>query len=175
MGCQHGFHNKSQRSCPNINKRSADGAKKFCKMASILHDPLESDDLEAIRSILGDETNKTQLGDDFIFQRGIQGETRGELPLPIFCNQLLLLLGFFCNHLEELQTVLYEVEWITNNAPFNISLHKQYQNMFNTQSYFSGRLLLNSLNTTSTLVTNITILSSTTDKINRISNHFWYK
>ena len=26
-------------------------------------------------------------------------------------------LGFFCNHFEELQTVLFEVELIINNAP----------------------------------------------------------
>ena len=58
-------------------------------MASILHDPLESDDLEAIRSILGDETNISYFKGEFRGRRG------GELPLPIFCNRLLLLLGFF--------------------------------------------------------------------------------
>ena len=36
-----------------------------------------------------------------------------------------------------------------------------------------GRELLYSSNTTSTAVRNLTVLSSTTDKINRISNHFW--
>ena len=36
-----------------------------------------------------------------------------------------------------------------------------------------GRQLLNSSNTTSTEATNLTVLSSTTDKINRITNHFW--
>ena len=35
-----------------------------------------------------------------------------------------------------------------------------------------GRHLLYSSNTTSTVVRNLTVLSSTTDKINRISNHF---
>ena len=35
-----------------------------------------------------------------------------------------------------------------------------------------GRQLLYSSNTTSTVVRNLTVLSSTTDKINRISNHF---
>ena len=36
-----------------------------------------------------------------------------------------------------------------------------------------GRQLLYSSNTTSTVATNLTALSTTTDKINRISNHFW--
>ena len=35
----------------------------------------------------------------------------GVLALPIFCNHLL-----FCNHFEELQTVLFEVELNINNA-----------------------------------------------------------
>ena len=33
-------------------------------------------------------------------------------PLPIFCSHL-----FFLNHFEELQTVLFKVELIINNAP----------------------------------------------------------
>ena len=36
-----------------------------------------------------------------------------------------------------------------------------------------GRQLLYSSNTTSTVATNLTALSTTTDKINRISNQFW--
>ena len=44
--------------------------------------------------------------------------------------------------------------------------------MLNTQS-FVGRLLLYSSNTTSTVVRNLTVLSTSTGKINRISNHFW--
>ena len=36
-----------------------------------------------------------------------------------------------------------------------------------------GRQLLHSCNRTSTVVTNLTVFSSITDKINRISNHFW--
>ena len=37
---------------------------------------------------------------------------------------------------------------------------------------FGGQLLY-SCNRTSTAVTNLTVLSSITDKINRIRNHFW--
>ena len=33
----------------------------------------------------------------------------------IFCSHLLVV--FFCSHFEELQTVLFEVELIINNAP----------------------------------------------------------
>ena len=35
---------------------------------------------------------------------------------------------FFCNNFEELQTVFFEVELITNNATINICLSKYYQN-----------------------------------------------
>ena len=38
----------------------------------------------------------------------------GVVHPPYFSNHLLL---FFCNHFEELQTVLFEVELIINNAP----------------------------------------------------------
>ena len=37
---------------------------------------------------------------------------------------------------------------------------------------FGGQLLYSS-NTTSTIFTNLTVLANTTDKMNRISNHFW--
>ena len=45
--------------------------------------------------------------------------------------------------------------------------------MFNTQLFVFGRQLLQSSNTKSTVAANLTVLLSTTDKINRISNHFW--
>ena len=60
---------------------------------------------------------------------------------------------FFCDHFEELQTVLIQVKLIVNHLLF-------------------GRQLLCYSNTTSTVDRNLTVLSSTTDKINHISNHF---
>ena len=45
--------------------------------------------------------------------------------------------------------------------------------MFNTQLFVFGRQLLQSSNTKSTVAANLTVLLSTTDKINCISNHFW--
>ena len=41
-----------------------------------------------------------------------RGGHRGCVPPLFFCNHL-----FFCSHFEELQTVLFEVELIINNAP----------------------------------------------------------
>ena len=38
-----------------------------------------------------------------------------------------------------------------------------------------GRQLLCNSNTTSTVIGNLTVLSNTTDKINRISNHFGHR
>ena len=79
----------------------------------------------------------------------------------------------FCNHFEELQTVLFKVKLIANNTP----LIYIYQNTIETclipNHLLFDRQLLYSSNTTSTLVRNLTFLSSTTDKINRISNNFW--
>ena len=90
---------------------------------------------------------------------------------PLFyCNHL-----FFCDHFWELQTVLIEVKLISNNAP----LKYFYPNTIKTCSALNhlmfGRHLLYYSNTTSTAVRNLTILLSTIDKINRISNHFWQR
>ena len=52
-------------------------------------------------------------------------------------------------------------------------LPKYYRNSTNTQPFVFGRQLLYSSNTTSTIATNPTVLSSTIDKINCTSNHFW--
>ena len=51
--------------------------------------------------------------------RGREGGAQGERALPIFCN-----------HFEELQTMLFEVEEIINNAPLIYVYPKYYQNMF---------------------------------------------
>ena len=81
---------------------------------------------------------------------------------------------FFSNHFEELLTVLFKVELIINYAP--ISLTYVYPNAIETcltpNHFIFGRQLLYSSNTTSTVVRNLTVLSSTTDKINPISNYF---
>ena len=83
-------------------------------------------------------------------------------PLSYYLQSLV-----FCNHFEELRTMLFEVELIINILP------KYYQNMLNTQNLLFARQLLLSSNTTLTVATNLSVLSSTTDKVNRISNPFW--
>ena len=95
------------------------------------------------------------------------GEGAGGAP-PFFCNHLI-----FCNHFEELQTVLLEVEPITNNKPLAYVYPNTMETCFTPNHLFFGRQLLYSSNTTSTVVRTLTVLSSTTKKINRISNHFW--
>ena len=87
--------------------------------------------------------------------------------LPIFCNHL-----FFCNHFEKLQTVLSELELIINNAPLTYVYPNTIETCLTPNNLLFGRPLLHSSNTTSTVVRNLTVLLSTTDKINRISNHF---
>ena len=66
MDCLYGFPDTNQHSCSNINILPTEGAKQFYKMGSMMDDSPQSDDLEAICSILEDETNKNQLAGDFI-------------------------------------------------------------------------------------------------------------
>ena len=79
---------------------------------------------------------------------------------------------FFWNHFEELQTVFFEVELIINNKLLTYVYPNTIKTCFTPNHLLFGRQLLYSSNTTSTVVRNLTVLSSTTDKINRISNHF---
>ena len=94
------------------------------------------------------------------------GWGRGARPPSYFCSHL-----FFCNHFEELQTVSFEVELIINNAPLKHVYPNIIEIYLKPNHLLFGRQLLYSSNTTSTVVTNLTALSSTTDKINRVSNH----
>ena len=45
--------------------------------------------------------------------------------------------------------------------------------MFNNQPFVIWQTVIIFFNTTSTVLTKLTVLSSTTDKINHISDHFW--
>ena len=76
----------------------------------------------------------------------------------------------FCNYFEELQTDLFEVELIDNNAPLTNVCPNTIETCLTPSHLLVDRQLLYSSNTTSiTIVKNLTVLSSTTDKINRIS------
>ena len=90
--------------------------------------------------------------------------------LSIFCSHLL-----FSNHFEELQTVLFEIELIINNAPLTYVYPNTIKTCLTPNHLLFGRQLLYCSNTASTVIRNLTVLSSTTDKINRISNHFWHR
>ena len=65
-----------------------------------------------------------------------------------------------------------EVELIINNAPLTNFYPNTIKTCLTPNHVFFDRQLLYSSNTTSTAVSNLTVLSSTTDKINRISNDF---
>ena len=55
-------------------------------------------------------------------------------------------------------------------------LPKDYQNLYLTPNYLLfGKQLLCYSNTTSAVIWKLTVLSNTTDNINRFSNHFWHK
>ena len=98
------------------------------------------------------------------------GGDTGDVHLPFYCNHLR-----FCNHFEELKTLLMEVKLIINNAPLTYVYPNTIKTCLTLNHLLFGRQLLYYSNTTSTVVRNLTVLSSTTDKINRISNHFWHR
>ena len=83
--------------------------------------------------------------------------------VPLFLQSL----DFF----RSLWRTTNRVKLIINNAP-EIRLPIYYQKIFQLNRLSFGRQLLCYSNTKSTVVINLTVLSSTTDKINLISNHF---
>ena len=68
---------------------------------------------------------------------------------------------FFCNHFEELQTVLSEVGLIINNVPLTYVYPNTIETCLTPSHLLFGTQLLYSSNIKST------------DKINRISCHIW--
>ena len=92
------------------------------------------------------------------FTRG--GERVAHVPHPLFLQSLV----FFCNHFEELRTVLFKVELIINNAPLTYAYPNTIKTCLTPNHLLFGRQLLYSSNTTSTVVRNLTVLSSTTDQ-----------
>ena len=100
-------------------------------------------------------------------QRRIQsGEGRAPSPFLFFA-----ITAFFWSQ-EELQTVLFELELIFNNAPLKYVYPNTIETYLTPNHLLFDRQLLYPSNTTSAVVRNLTVLSSTTNKINRISNHF---
>ena len=80
----------------------------------------------------------------------------GGVPSPCFLQSIV-----FCNHFEELQIVLFEVELIINNASLTYVHPNTIETCLTPNHLLFGRELLYSSNATST------------DKVNCISNHFW--
>ena len=82
---------------------------------------------------------------------------------------------FFCNHLFFLEITLKNCKLffsIINNVPLTYVYPSTVETCLTPNYLLFGRQSLYSCNTTSTTVRNLTVLSSTVDKINRISNHF---
>ena len=69
--------------------------------------------------------------------------------------------------------MLIEVKLISNNAPLTYVYPNTIKTYLTPNHLLFARVLLCYSNTTSTVVRTLTVLSSTTDKINRISNQFW--
>ena len=81
---------------------------------------------------------------------------------PFFGNHL-----FFCDHFEELRTVL-KLNWsIMMDVPLTYVYPNTIKTYLTLNHLLFGRQLL--------CYSNITVLPSTTDKINCISNHFWHR
>ena len=96
------------------------------------------------------------------------GKGAGGACVPYFLQSLV-----FCSPFEELQTELFEVELIINNTSLTYVDSNTIRICLSPNHLIFGRQLLYSSNKTSSVITNLTVLSSTTDKINSIINHFW--
>ena len=103
-------------------------------------------------------------------QKRIQWGVRGARHPPP--HRFWLVISFLCNHFEELQTVLFEVELNINNAHLTYPYLNTIETCLIHNHLLFGRQLLYSSNTTSTVVRKLSALSSNTNKINRISNYF---
>ena len=108
------------------------------------------------------------------YRGGFRGGAR-DVPPPL----LFFLFVFFCNylffdHFEELQTVFIEVKLIINNAPLTY-VYPNAIKTYLTPNHLLFRRELCYSNTTPVVIRNITVLSSITDKINRINKHFCHK
>ena len=100
-------------------------------------------------------------------QRWIQGEAWGHAP-----SQFFVVTCFYTITLKNYE-LLFEVKLIINNALLAHVYPDTIKTCLTPSHLLFGRQLLYSSNTTSAVVRNLTIISSTTNKINRISNHFW--
>ena len=94
----------------------------------------------------------------------------GGTRTPFSCNHL-----FFCDHFEELQTEFTEVKLIINNVPLAYFYPNTIKTYLTPNDLLLRGLLSCYANTTSAVIRNLTVLSSTTYKINRFSNHFWHR
>ena len=68
--------------------------------------------------------------------------------------------------------LLFNVELIINNAPLTYFYQNNIETSLTPNYLLFGRQLLYSSNTASTVVRNLTFLSSANDKTNCITNHF---
>ena len=62
-----------------------------------------------------------------------------------------------------------------NNAPLTYVYSNTIKTCLTLNDLLFGRQILYCSNTATTVVRNLIVLSSTTDKINRISSHFWHR
>ena len=94
------------------------------------------------------------------------GGGAGVRSLPIFA------ISCFLQSIWRIRNCV-EIEAIINNAPLSYVYPNTNETCLTLNHLLFAKQLLYSSNTTSTVATNPTVLSSTADKINRISNHFW--
>ena len=79
-----------------------------------------------------------------------------------------------CAKFQEELTCRFKSKLIINNAPLAYVYPNTMKTYLTSNDLQFRRQLLCYSNTTSAVFRNLTILSGTTDKINRSSNHFWY-
>ena len=86
--------------------------------------------------------------------------------------ELIYLLHIQCSHQQTPEMNVPEISLHVNNAPLTNIYPNTIETCLTPSHLLFGRELLYSSNTTSTVVTNLTVLPNTADKIKCISNHF---
>ena len=104
-------------------------------------------------------------------QRRIYTGTRGTGGPPSF---LFAITSFFAITLKNYK-LLIKIKLIINNEPSTYVYPNTIKTYLTLNYLLFGRQLLCYSNITSTVVRNLTVLSSAADKTNCISNHFWHR
>ena len=121
----------------------------------------EKDNTGILRDNFSSETHPSETG--------LEGGARGaRLPPPFLLQSLVC----FAITLKNCKLCLLKLNWSLIMHPWHTFTIKTY---LTPNHLLFGRPLVCYSKTTSAVIRNLTVLSSTSDTMNSISNHFWHR